>query len=95
MKITNYFPYFGKSFFHPGEYLFILIGIALILLTFSSNNNALEIAISGIASVFIEIGVNNLTTLETQSKEGQKIKSKMEHTLNLMRMAQTRIEIIQ
>jgi hypothetical protein len=71
-----------------------LIGAGVIFLTFLTEDNALEIAISGIASVFIGIGVNNLSTLETHSKDEQKLKSKMGDTLKMMDIIQTRLKII-
>ena len=72
----------------------MIIGTAVMFLTFLTDDNALEIAISGIASVFIGIGVNNLTSLETHSKDEQKLKSKMGHTLKVMEITQSRIKII-
>ena len=86
--------HFRKIFFHPSVFIFILTGTAIIFLTFLTDNNALEIAISAIASVFIGIGVNNLTSFETHSKDEQKLKSKMGHTLKVMEIAQSRIKII-
>jgi len=94
MKFKNYFLYFKNSFFHPRVIVFMLIGAAVMFLTFLTDDNALEIAISGIASVFIGIGVNNLTSLETHSKDEQKLKSKIGHTLKVMEITQTRIKII-
>jgi len=38
-------------------------------LTFLTDNNAMEIAISGIASIFIGIGVNNFTSAEIHEKD--------------------------
>lgn len=86
--------HFRKIFFHPSVFIFILTGTAIIFLTFLTDNNALEIAISAIASVFIGIGVNNLTSLETHSKDEQKLKSKIGHILKVMEITQSRIKII-
>ena len=91
MKLKNHFYYFRKSFFHPRVFIFIIIGKGVIFLTFLTNDNALEIAISGIASVFIGIGVNNLSSLETHSKDEQKIKSKIGYSLKVMEITKSRI----
>ena len=48
---------------------YILLGVIIMFLTFFTSDNALEIAISGIASIFIGIGVNNFTQLETHQKD--------------------------
>jgi ABC-type uncharacterized transport system permease subunit len=93
-KLKNHFLYFKKAFFHPRVITFMLIGIAVMFLTFLTDDNALEIAISGIASVFIGIGVNNLTSSETHSKDEQQLKSKMGHTLKVIEIIQSRIKII-
>ena len=60
-------------------------------LTFLTNDNALEIAISGMASVFIGIGVNNLSSLETHLKDEQKIKLKTGHLLQVMEITRSQI----
>ncbi|MBC7937459.1 MAG: hypothetical protein H7Y86_19100 [Rhizobacter sp.] len=94
MKLKNHFLYFKKAFFHPRVIIFMLIGTAVMFLTFLTDDNALELAISGMATVFIGIGVNNLTSLETHAKDEQKLKSKMGHTLKVMEIVQSRIKII-
>lgn len=48
---------------------FIAMGVFTIFLTFFTNDNALELVISGIASVFIGIGVNNYTVVEDREKQ--------------------------
>lgn len=53
MKLRKSIQHFQKIFFHPRVIVFILAGSLIIFLTFFTHNNALEIAISGIASVFI------------------------------------------
>ena len=60
-------------------------------MTFFTSNNALEIAISGIASVFIGIGVNNFSSFETHVKDEQKFRSKMGHGIKLMGVIQSKI----
>lgn len=94
MNSKKYISKFWQAFIHPRVIIFILIGTGVIFLTFLTDDNALEIAIAGIASVFIGIGVNNLSALETHSKDEQKLKSKMGHTLKVMEIAQSRIKII-
>ena len=91
MNIKNHLSKFWQAFIHTRVIIFILTGTAVIFLTFLTNNNALEIAISGIASVFIGIGVNNFSSFETHFKDEQKIKSKMDHTKKLMCIIQSRI----
>src|SRR5437870_2013811 len=90
MKLKINFHFF-RTFFHPRVFVFIVTGTLIIFLTFFTSNNALEIAISGIASVFIGIGVNNLSSLETHLKDEQKIKSKIRHSLNVMEITKSRI----
>lgn len=94
MVLKNYFPHFKKALLHPRVFIFMLIGSGVMFLTFLTSNNALEIAISGVASFFIGIGVNNLTSLETHSKDEQKLKLKIGHTLKIMAMIQTRVTMI-
>ena len=50
------------------------------LLTFLTRQNALEFGISGIASIFIGIGVNNFTAIEMeqQDERSQHLKSQRE-----------------
>ncbi len=93
--LKKHFRHFWQTFFHPRVYLFIIIGTGIIFLTFFTVNNALEIGISGIASVFIGIGVNNLSSIETHLKDRQKENSKVRHTLKVMEITNTKIENIQ
>jgi|GEM_PF-1574507 len=94
MKLKKHFLYFKKTFFHPRVILFLLTGITVIFLTFLTDDNALEIAISGMASVFIGIGVNNFSSLEMQSKDEQKLKSKMGHILKMMEIVHAAFKMI-
>jgi hypothetical protein len=94
MKLRHYFPHFKEAFFHPRVFIFMLAGVVVMLLTFFTDDNALEIAISGIASVFIGIGINNLTSLEMHLKEEQKLRSRMGHLLTTMGLVQSRLRII-
>lgn len=92
MKVRNFIRHFQKVFFHSRVFIFILAGTLIIFMTFFTSNNALEIAISGIASVFIGIGVNNFTSFETHLKDEQTIKSKMGHGIKLMNVIHSRIK---
>ena len=62
-------------------------------LTFFTNNNALEIAISGFASVFIGIGVNNFTFLDVRTGDEQQIKSKVAHSMKALEMTEAKIDV--
>jgi len=66
---------FIHSLLVPKTGLYILLGTVIMFLTFLTDNNAMEIAISGIASIFIGIGVNNFTSAETHEKD-----KALEHT---------------
>ncbi|MFM9911173.1 MAG: hypothetical protein ACKVOW_17670 [Chitinophagaceae bacterium] len=95
LNLNSSFRHFWKMFLHPRVYIFILAGTAIIFLTFLTNDNALEIAISGIASVFIGIGVNNLSSLETHLKDEKKLNAKINHSLKAMEIVKGRIITIQ
>ena len=53
-------------------------------LTFFTQDNALELAIAGIASIFIGIGVNNLRLSETEQKIEQKIHRKTQEAVKTL-----------
>jgi hypothetical protein len=91
MKMKSHFQHFLQTFFHPRVFAFILAGTLIIFLTFLTSNNAIEIAISGIASVFIGIGVNNLSSLETRLNDERKLKSKTENLLTLLEIIKSKI----
>lgn len=95
MKINKQVPAPMRYFLHPRVSVFILTGTAIIFLTFLTTSNALEIAISGIASVFIGIGVNNFSAAGTHVKDAQQIAARMKHIEKLMDMAQAKLEQIQ
>ena len=80
-----------SNILHPRVLIFMLSGIAIIFFTFLTSNNALEIAISGIASVFIGIGVNNYSMIENHMKEERIIKKKMGQSAHILRVAHTMI----
>ncbi|HTB26886.1 MAG TPA: hypothetical protein VK711_16050 [Puia sp.] len=77
--------------FHPRVFIFMVSGIVIIFLTFLSSNNAVEIAISGIASVFIGIGVNNYSTIEGHLKEERRIKMKTFQSVHILRVTNSMI----
>jgi hypothetical protein len=89
--MKSHFQHFLQTFFHPRVFAFILAGTLIIFLTFLTSNNAIEIAISGIASVFIGIGVNNLSSLETRLNDERKLKSKTENLLTLLEIIKSKI----
>ncbi|PZR27763.1 MAG: hypothetical protein DI535_09260 [Citrobacter freundii] len=89
--IKEHFDKFWRSFSRPHVYLFILMGTAIIFLTFLTNDNAMEIAISGFASVFIGIGVNNFSSYETHHKDDLVIRRKIKHALSVLNMAEDKI----
>src|SRR5690349_19560980 len=91
MKIKKQLRHFGQTFFHIRVFVFILIGAGIIFLTFFTSNNALEIAISGVASVFIGIGVNNFSMLETHEKDKQKLNAQMLHVHETLTFVKNRI----
>jgi hypothetical protein len=92
--LENHFRKFWQNFSKPYVFVFILIGTGVIFLTFLTNDNALEIAISGFASVFIGIGVNNYTSSQTHYKDERIIKRKAEHALQLLKITEDKITCI-
>lgn len=91
MKSKVNFHLVWEAFRHPRVFIFILAGALIIFLTFFTQNNALEIAISGIASVFIGIGVNNYTSHETHLLDEGKLKSKTDELLRVMEITKSKI----
>lgn len=91
MKIKKHFISFWQRLFHIRVAIFIFIGAGIIFLTFFTSNNAVEIAISGVASVFIGIAVNNFSMLETHEKDAREFKAKMLHFFNALRLIEARI----
>jgi ABC-type uncharacterized transport system permease subunit len=94
MKIRKHFIYFWRTFFQARVVIFIFIGAGIIFLTFLTRNNALEIAISGVASVFIGIGVNNFSMLDTHERDERKLKAKMLHFIKTLEFIQARINTL-
>ena len=91
MKYKVNYHLVWEAFRHPRVFMFILAGALIIFLTFLTQNNALEIAISGIASVFIGIGVNNYTSHETHLLDERKLKSKTDELLRVMEITKSKI----
>jgi len=94
MKLNRQNRFFQRNFFHPQVSFFVVTGICVIFLTFLTNDNALEIAISGIASVFIGIGVNNFSSLAIRINDNQIFKNKLGHSIEMLRMVKSQIAII-
>ena len=81
-----------SNILQPRVFIFMLSGITIIFLTFLTSNNAAEIAISGIASVFIGIGVNNFSMIEAHLKEERRTKMKTGQTAHILRVTNSMIE---
>lgn len=62
-------PTLWAIFRHPRVWTYIFAGICIIFLTFFTNSNAIEIAISAIASIFIGIGVNHFAAMEMHRED--------------------------
>ena len=80
---------------HPKVIIFLIVGIGIIFLTFLTSNNALEIAISGMASVFIGIAVNNFSIIDTHETAENKDKPKIAHSLEMMNITINKVKRIQ
>jgi hypothetical protein len=91
-KARLYIIYALSNILHPRVLIFILSGIAIIFLTFLTSNNAIEIAVSGIASVFIGIGVNNYSMIENHLKEERLVKKKTGQSAHILRVTQAMIK---
>lgn len=91
MSYLKGFVDFRKILFTPRVFVFIFIGISVMLLTFFTQNNALELGIAGIASVFIGIGVNNFTVIETELKDERRLQRKMQNTIKTLMQIQEKI----
>lgn len=91
MHAKRHFKNFWDSLSQPRVFAFIVIGAAVVFLTFFTSNNALELAISGIASIFIGIGVNNFTSQQTQQDDEEAMKKRERLILQLLNMVHTRL----
>jgi len=92
MRFIHAFWQFSKVFFQPNVSVFIAIGAGVMFLTFFTHDNALEIAISGIASVFIGIAVNNFTIVDIHKKDEQIIRAKVTNSMKVLEMTEEKIE---
>jgi hypothetical protein len=95
MSPRKHFHLFWTAFSHPKVFIFISLGAAIIFLTFFTDNNALEIVISGLASVFIGIGVNNFSSFETSFKDRERLKRYVDHSRQLLEMTRSKINRLQ
>lgn len=86
---------FWQTFRNAGVMLFIVSGTGIIFLTFLTDNNAPEIVISGVASIFIGIGINNFSSLETQNRDEVIINKKVKHSLQVLKMIDLKFGAIQ
>jgi len=94
MKLNRQNRFFLHNLFHPQVSFFVVTGICVIFLTFLTENNALEIAISGFASVFIGIGVNNFSSLETRKTDMNNFRGKMGHSVEMLRIVKSQVSLI-
>ena len=92
MSYVNGFRQFRKVFFKPRVFVFILTGIGFLFLTFLTDNNALELGIAGIGSIFIGIGVNNFTAIETQQADKTKLNRKTQYAIKTLLHVQAKLE---
>ena len=90
-KLNKSIQHFWQTFLHHRVFIFILTGTSIIFLTFFTDNNTLEIAISGIASVFIGIGVNNFSSFETHEKDERKMRVKIAHSVKVIELIKSKI----
>jgi vacuolar-type H+-ATPase subunit F/Vma7 len=91
-KTRLHILYALSNILHPRVLTFMLSGIAIIFLTLLSSNNAIEIAISGIASVFIGIGVNNYSIIKNHLKEERLVKKNKGQSVHILRVTQAMIK---
>lgn len=95
MTVNRHLRYYWRIATHPKVFMFIILGAGVIFFTFCTNNNALEIAISGLASVFIGIGVNNFTAHEASLKRKERILLREQYVLKLWQLTNTKMKAIQ
>ena len=84
MKIRKHLKKFWTLLTHPRVLIFILIGVSITFATFFTDNNALEIAISGMASIFIGIAVNNYSIVDTHGEDTRQLTHKLKRSLAMM-----------
>lgn len=91
MTFFNGLKHFLKILMTPRVIVLIIIGTAVMFLTFLTQDNALELGISGIASVFIGIGVNNFTAIETEARDERRLQQKLQHTISIITQLQKKV----
>ena len=94
MSYTNKSRHFRETFLNPRVVTFILTGVGIMFLTFFTNDNPLELGIAGIASIFIGIGVNNFTAIETEQKGERRLNRKTQQTIEALHNTQVKIKKI-
>lgn len=95
MIFKKTFKKFWRTLTHPRVIIFMLLGIGIIFLTFLTDNNALEIAISAMASVFIGIAVNNYSIIDTHESDKNELRPKIAHSVKMMEITMSKIKKIQ
>ncbi|HWB25826.1 MAG TPA: hypothetical protein VG738_10115 [Chitinophagaceae bacterium] len=85
------FRNFVRKLLVPKTGIYILLGTVIMFLTFFTDDNALEIAISGIASIFIGIGVNNFTESETHVKDAAANLKKIESAIKILAFTKNKV----
>ena len=95
MSYINGLRHFRNVFLKPRVFIFILTGVGFMFLTFLTNNNPVELGIAGIASIFIGIGVNNFTAIETGQKDELRLQRKTQQAIKTMVHVQEKIKKIQ
>jgi len=90
MTMKKNFIAFWKKFLQPRVIIFVFVGTSIIFLTFLTNNNALEISISAVASIFIGIGANNFSMPETSTNTNRK-NAKMLYLIKTFEFIQSRL----
>ncbi len=94
MSYINRFRHFRRTFFKPQVVVFILTGVGIMFLTFLTKDNPLELGIAGIASIFIGIGVNNFTVIETEQRDERKLNRKTKQAIETLQHIQLKIKKI-
>lgn len=94
MVFIKGFSHFRRLFLRPRISGFIVTGIGIMFVTFFTNNNSLELGISGIASIFIGIGVNNFTARETEQNDEKKLNRKTQQSIKTLQHIQAKIKKI-
>ena len=94
MNFSDRFRHIRRGFFKPHVVVYILTGVSIMFLTFLTSDNSLELGISGIASIFIGIGVNNLTAMETEQKDKKRLNHKTHQAIRTLQHIQVKIKMI-